>query len=400
MVDFRSLVRLLTFLSLPATVYVGASDAGTTVTVSSPAPPSVQSSVSRPSSAENLIPYRKGNKWGFSDLRRKLIIAPQYDDAQRFADGLATVMMNGKYGFINTSGRVVIPFTYDYPASFSEGYAAVSVKDKYGYIDKTGKTVVPFKYDLSEPFHEGLAKVTVGEKSGFIDKTGKELTPLKYDTVGRFHEGFAAVRVGNGASGKCGYIDKASREVIPLKYYACNEFSEGLAHVRLPDASGHILDGFIDKSGAVALPFSRDYYVVFDFHEGLLAVNDHYEDKNGRTVLKPGHDYLGEFSEGLAMVKINGKLGFIDKSGRLVIPVQFQDPGLKTCSLFSEFREGFAAVMLNGNCGFIDKTGKPITPFKYAFVDRFDRGLAYVQLTKDGGEDGYIGRDGTEYFEP
>ena len=64
------------------------------------------------------------------------------------------------------------------------------------------------------------------------------------------------------------------------------------------------------------------------------------------------YDFAGVFSEGFAAVKLNGKYGFIDKTGREVIPCKYD--------YTFKFSEGFAAVELNGKYGFIDKKGKPL----------------------------------------
>ena len=68
------------------------------------------------------------------------------------------------------------------------------------------------------------------------------------------------------------------------------------------------------------------------------------------------------FSEGLASVakKINGeeKYGYIDESGNLTIPFQFDGAG--------EFVDGLAVVGNdNGYYAFIDKQGKLLTPYKF-----------------------------------
>jgi hypothetical protein len=49
-----------------------------------------------------LIPYRKGDKWGFCDKSKKIIIQPVYDDAYTFKEGVAQVFKGYKYGFINS----------------------------------------------------------------------------------------------------------------------------------------------------------------------------------------------------------------------------------------------------------------------------------------------------------
>jgi len=88
-----------------------------------------------------LIPYRKGDKWGYCDWNKKIVIPIQYDGAGLFSEGLAAVMVNGKWGFINTKGEMVIPPVYDIPSlslSFRNGLAPVKFNGKFGYIDKRG----------------------------------------------------------------------------------------------------------------------------------------------------------------------------------------------------------------------------------------------------------------------
>jgi len=49
--------------------------------------------------AQELIPYRKGDKWGFCTPDKKVVVQPKYDDGIRFFDeGLAWVLLNGKWG--------------------------------------------------------------------------------------------------------------------------------------------------------------------------------------------------------------------------------------------------------------------------------------------------------------
>jgi hypothetical protein len=70
------------------------------------------------------------------------------------------------------------------------------------------------------------------------------------------------------------------------------------------------------------------------------------------------HGELGSFEEGLASVRINGKVGFVDTAGQLVIPPQFDGPT-------TWFRNGMARVALNGLYGWIDKTGKFVIQPEY-----------------------------------
>src|SRR5450756_233531 len=81
-----------------------------------------------------LIPYRKGDKWGFCNRDRKMVIPTVYDSVYLFSEGLAPVHLNSKCGFVDTKGNMVIPAVYDDGSSFSEGLALVKLNSKWGYI--------------------------------------------------------------------------------------------------------------------------------------------------------------------------------------------------------------------------------------------------------------------------
>lgn len=92
----------------------------------------------------------------------------------------------------------------------------------------------------------------------------------------------------------------------------------------------------------------------------------------------------GEFSEGLASVRIGKKWGFIDTLGALKIPAQFDE--------VKEFHNGFAAARQGKLWGIIDPDGTPVIPFEYDMTEGFYDGLA---LVKKDGKYGYINADNT-----
>ena len=59
--------------------------------------------------AQELIPYRKGDKWGFCTPDKKMVVQPKYDVAWSFSKGLARVKLNGKYFYIKIfpDGKIV-----------------------------------------------------------------------------------------------------------------------------------------------------------------------------------------------------------------------------------------------------------------------------------------------------
>jgi len=98
-----------------------------------------------------------------------------------FSEGLALVSIEdegiGKYGYIDKTGKIIINPQFDDAESFSEGLAAVRIGDyrtgKYGYIDRTGKIVINPQFDYASYFLGGHAHVKIGDKWNDIDKAGK-----------------------------------------------------------------------------------------------------------------------------------------------------------------------------------------------------------------------------------
>jgi len=157
-------------------------------------------------------------------------------------------------------------------------------------------------------------------KPGFIDRKGNLL--LDYTVAEQdypFSEGLKAVRSGNPIIGKLGYANADGQISIDPKYDDAQPFSEGLAAVFIGNYNTGKW-GFIDTNGNVAVDFIFDD--VRPFSEGLAAVGiGCYEnrkwgfiDKTGNLVIEArfdgGYNVEG-FSEGLALVKCEGRYGYI-----------------------------------------------------------------------------------------
>ena len=132
-----------------------------------------------------------------------------------------------------------------------------------------------------------------------------------------------------------------------------------------------------------------------DFHEGLASVKkgDKYGfiDKTGKEIIPIIYEYANAFHEGLASVKKGDKYGFIDKTGKEIIPIIYE--------YANAFQEGLAMVWkdydggVKSKYGFIDKTGKEVVPMIYDFANDFHEGLAWV---KKGDKYGFIDKTGKE----
>ena len=112
---------------------------------------------------------------------------------------------------------------------------------------------------------------------------------------------------------------------------------------------------------------------------GLYPINVNgkygFMDRSGKTVITPQFDQTFGFSEGLAGVLVGTKWGYINTKGVVAITPQFDSALL--------FRYGRGLVQLGGRWGFIDKDGKYISSPTFRAAGVFSAELAPV-TTADG----------------
>jgi hypothetical protein len=104
-----------------------------------------------------------------------------------------------------------------------------------------------------------------------------------------------------------------------------------------------------------------------------IIVNGKYGfmDRSGKTVIAPQFDLTSGFSEGLASVRIGPKWGYINTKGVVAITPQF-DASLP-------FLYGRARVELGNRWGYIDKDGKYIGSPTFLWATEFSGDFAPVQ---------------------
>ncbi len=145
-----------------------------------------------------------------------------------------------------------------------------------------------------------------------------------------------------------------------------------------------------------------------------------YIDKSGKVVIQPQFDNTMGFNEGLAATSVGGKFGYIDTKGRWAIKPQFDftymfSDGLALVEINKKkgwidrkgriviepqefektaigFREGRLAVMKNGKWGYIDKTGRMVIEAKFEEAKEFSGGVA--QVVTEGHQHHWIDANG------
>lgn len=125
---------------------------------------------------EGLAEVEIGEKYGYIDKDKNLIINAVFDDAYPFSNGNAPVEIDGKWGLIDKTGKFVIEPKYDDITTFAEGLAIVDLQGKSGYINRQGEIVIPIVYEQASVFRNGVALVSLDGKSFYyIDNQGKKI---------------------------------------------------------------------------------------------------------------------------------------------------------------------------------------------------------------------------------
>lgn len=157
--------------------------------------------------------------------------------------------------------------------------------------------------------------------------------------------------------------------------------------------------GFINKSGKLVIDLkeiypNKKFKYLSIFSEGLAASwvceSDGclmgFIEMSGKLVIDPIYQSTENFQDGLALVIVNNKVGFIDKTGKLTIPFEYGvrssnitdkiDGRLVNLCSLNGFYEGLAVVSKDNKYGVINKNGGIVVPFEYGFISPYKNGKA------------------------
>lgn len=269
-------------------------------------------------------------------------------------------------GFVDRrSGEVIIDFLYSVSnEKFCEGYVLLSNAEDGGYnlINEAGQAfTLPDGYELDwcSGFSEGLMPIYSTESGlyGFCDQEGTLKIEAVFEAVDAFHEGYASICV----NGLWGHIDKTGNIIVPPMFDSeAYRFENGLAVLH-----GENEDMVISPDGSIifAYPnariwdFDSEGVAIFMTETGMGIV-----DEKGKILLDPnlGYEFVNDFAygyaqpfpEGLMRVKMHGKIGYVNRSGELVIPFIWDQA--------EPFSHGLARVMTNDKLSYIDMKGNVI----------------------------------------
>lgn len=151
---------------------------------------------------------------------------------------------------------------------------------------------------------------------------------------------------------KWGFLDSTYQVVIPAQYEDVSNFRHGKAII---SKDGQI--GCIDKKNKLITP--AEYHDIYITAQGGMILekenkekNSYLIDKNGVQLLKENYSFSDQLIEGARRVKRGNQYGFVDQTGKLIIPIEYDSLG--------NFNEGYALAVKDSHYFIIDKNGKEL----------------------------------------
>lgn len=332
-----------------------------------------------------------GSLHGLLDWEGKTVIACVYDDVDlnKYV-GFCSVKRNGLKGLMSKTGEELIPCAFDDFGVINKHFFWTRKDNTYGIYSSEGEKVQPCKFS-SFFIYEEKKKCKFSSFFIYEEKKKKEVLLSDFAQLDqRKHPDLYAV-----VSGKVGTLDSENFTTkLPCAYDYLSDFAtrmkitngvrteQRLAVCRLNGKYGIVNSegkqiqpmGFDELRKDVSDPSSkelpdmgsaRDLHVRIGDKWGILTAD-------GEQLAEVKFDSVGVFHDGLAVVKAAERYGYIDRSGAIVIPIQWMTA--------YDFSEGLAALRVDKkHFQFIDTAGTVVIKSKkYDSVGRFRNGICRV----------------------
>jgi hypothetical protein len=262
----------------------------------------------------------------------------------------------GKCGAINRDGTFAVTPAYLSVDYFSEGVAAVKVPHRYsylyGYVADDGRVIWKPQFPTMARSYRGFIQIDIDGRSGLIDHDGKIVLWPQFGFVVPFTsdlfwvtEERVTAEGNNGAQkflfdapraslngvidtdvmpkGDWGLVDRKGVWMRRPEFLAIRAFdSENPGTMWAKTKAGW---GLLRSD--LSWQLEPQFDDVGPVREGLaIIVVDHrwgFVDANGRTVIKPGFDRVFEFVGPYAPAKTGNLWGLIDRTGVWVMEPQY-----------------------------------------------------------------------------
>lgn len=372
---------------------------------------------------EDLVPVMGDNgKYGYKDFAAKWVIEPKYKSAEPCYNGLCNVYNDAdKYGVINLKGQEIVPFTGSYYSDITKKVIVVLNKSAglagaFGNVvySREGKILIPEgKYEeLKQSGHPDFLCARIKGNWGLVNLSGTLLGAMEYDDIQYRGSNLFVVK----KSDKFGFINEKGEVAIEIKFGVppnlswVGDFINGFSCVATFGTAYYISTQGITKSTKfryaenftqnIAI-VSEDYYSDEEKFSRNLSFEELARKKHGvidisfNEIVPLEYDAINVSAEDqLIFAHKNNNTTYLNFKGeKISSPVSGSDVKTKELGLF--------LVKKDKNYGYVDKSGKAIIPPIFSSIKPLDDSKDLFVYTKEGSDaKGFMTTSGTVLFEP
>lgn len=325
------------------------------------------------------------------------ILPCTYKNVSYCGHGLYVTEKNDLCSVIDAHGRTVIEPKYSFITRFSEGYAvARDIERNVLIIDSLGNEITcPTKFSISslssigQYYTEDLMCFQEGGKWGVLDKSGIELVTTEFDELYQCKNGWIVLGDAPYKSnceyvvcGKNGHVYKSDKEPMIFGHFLAVAKNDKY--------------GIIDQNGKMILPYEYDYIDKSYSNKGIIEENYLYAHK-GETCevydktcsllfsleCPEGLSFDG-YKDGIAVVRDeeSNYYGYINDKGEVLAGCLYDSSSLEYMYLNSFTGEdlisdGHAMLCIGDRCGYVNKEGRIVVPLIYHVIIPFSDGTIY-----------------------
>ena len=323
---------------------------------------------------ENMLKIEKDMAYGLIDLDGNEIIPAQYEEisVMQSVDHALKVKKDGKYGLVNYSNQTILEPQYDdIDDVHGSNLYVVTVEGTKKIIDKDGQDIITKGFDnvvsISEMETENAGIVFEKEKKyGFMSLTGEIIIEPTYDNLVETSTGKLIAKQDN----KYGIIDTAKTEIYPFGEETITYNKKADIYIIEDEGlNAKILNKDLEEklSGILLDIDTEKNYIKMRVQDEYKYYNFQFEEKQASEILT---------SNTLFLSKKDGKYGFVDKDGKVVVDYQYDDATEQNV-------DGYVSVKKDGKWGSIDRQGKVVVEPTYNldeylqvdFIGRWHKGL-------------------------
>ena len=304
---------------------------------------------------QNSLLISKEGKYGLCDNTGNIIIEPKYKKVDKIQDdyknGYIVIDENDKAGIIGIDKSVILKCDYEeIKPVIGTNLFIVKSNGKYIAINKEGETILEDKFDDVEGINGEIIIAKKGNKIGLLDINGETKVKFDYEEIKNAGEYYIAKK-----NDKYGIIDiqgegKLAHEAIDISYYASGKFFI-VDYLENDNIQSKVIDtNFETKVTGIVTEVNEEkgYFRLYE-ESGYKYYNFKFEEKSASSILTTNTLFLS---------KKDGKYGFIDKQGNVVVDYIYDDATEQNSS-------GYAGIKKDGLWGSIDSKGKVIVEPEY-----------------------------------